>query len=426
MIILAIGGSGSMGRASVRAALTFDFVSEIVVAGIDKQLAARFVDSLNDSRVRSIYLDVNDNQSLRAEIRKVDVVLNTAGPFFRFGVPILTAAIEESKHYCDICDDWQPTVEMLKLSERAKANKVTAIIGLGASPGIANLLCVKAATALDEVETIVSAWKLSGAVNADDGFRKSEATISKEAANNALVNNSSQNQVDAAAVHLIHCLSEDIQVLSNGEMITTRALQHTQLDFPTIDNLEVWSLGHPEAITLVRRFPKLKNCYNGMLGIGSRVEGLQQIANAVAAKQLTVDAAAQMLMVKDEESSEKTSPDNKQGKTKEDKIPEMLAYASGQKNGQTTTTGAFLKSYPSGGMATITGIPLALFLPLLQQGHLQKHGVFAPEEVINPDVFFKLFDEFCGSKGCGLTIVTSNKVSSDEASSDKVTEDTSV
>lgn len=218
MKVLAIGGSGSMGRACVRAALTFDFVSEIVVAGIDKELATRFVDSLNDVRVSAIYLDINDTQHLREQIGKVDVVLNTAGPFFRFGVPILTAAIEEAKHYCDICDDWQPTAQMLQLSERAKANKVTAIIGLGASPGIANLLCVKAAIALDDVETIVSAWKLSGAVNADDGFNDSAAD-SKYDNDNAINNGIKEVPVDAAAVHLIHCLAEDIQVLRDGEMI---------------------------------------------------------------------------------------------------------------------------------------------------------------------------------------------------------------
>lgn len=399
MKVLAIGGSGSMGRACVRAALTFDFVSEIVVAGIDKELAARFVESLNDSRAHASYLDVNDIQHLREEIRKVDVVLNTAGPFFRFGVPILSAAIEEAKHYCDICDDWQPTAQMLELSERAKANNVTAIIGLGASPGIANLLCVKAATALDDVETIVSAWKLSGAVNADDGFND----------NRSHAHETDKAPVDAAAVHLIHCLAEDIQVLHDGEMVTSRALQHTQLDLASLAKVDVWSLGHPEAITLVRRFPELKNCYNGMLGIGSQVESLRQIADAVAAKQLSIEVAAQLLMTKEDSSGKNNAEGQaKQKQSKDTDIPDMFAYAAGYKEEQFTTSAAFLKRYPSGGMATITGIPLALFLPLLQQGHLTEQGVFAPEEVIDPEVFFELFDAFCGAKGCGLTVLTSD------------------
>lgn len=401
MKVLAIGGSGGMGRATVRAALTFDFVSEIVVAGIDLELAEDFVASLKaeasaTGRIRAIYLDVTDDVSLRQAISEVDVVLNSAGPFFRFGVPILTAAIDEGKHYCDICDDWQPTAEMLKLSERAKQNNVTAVIGLGASPGISNLLCVKAASALDEVDTIVSAWKLSGAVNEDDGFNK--PTV--------------EGQVDAAAVHLIHCLSESIQVLKDGKMVETTPLQHTQIDYPVADSaktknsvpLDVWSLGHPEAITLVRRFPALQNCYNGMLGINDIVDSLRQIAAAVAAKELSVDDAARLLT----EDGGREARQTRLAETERDDIPGILAYAAGRKNGQFATAGAFITNQPEGGMATITGTPQALFLPLLHKGHLEQTGVFAPEEVIDPDVFFELLDSFCGPKGTGLTVLTSS------------------
>lgn len=388
MKIIIMGGSGGMGRAAVRTALTFDFVTEIVVAGIDGGLAKRFVASLNDPRVRNLHLDVTDTASLRQAISEVDVVLNAAGPFFRFGVPILEASIEEGKHYCDICDDWQPTVEMLKLGEKAKARGVTAVVGMGASPGILNLLCVKAANELDEVDDIVSAWKLSGAVNDDDGFTPPVA----------------EGHVDAAAVHLVHCLSEEIRVVRNGEMVDTRPLEHTQIDFPTLGKLDIWSLGHPEAVTLPRRFPNLKNCYNGMLGIGEIVEDLREVANAVSAGQLGVEDAARMLTGEGgrEERQKRLS------KTEREDVPGALAFASGRKNGQPANAGAFIENRPAGGMATITGIPLALFLPLLHNGSLKQHGVFAPEEAIDPDAFFKLLDPFCGPNGAGLKVLTSS------------------
>ena len=387
MKVLAIGGSGSMGRAAVRAALTYDFISELVVAGIDVDLAEKFVSSLQDPRVKYQYLDVTNQDQLRETIRSVDVVLNSAGPFFRFGIPILTAAIEEGKHYCDICDDWQPTVEMLALSEKAKKNKVTAIIGLGASPGIINLLCVKAASALDQVDTIVSAWKLSGAVNDDDGFTLPAV----------------QGQVDAAAVHLIHCLSEEISVLKNGAMVKTAALEKSQINFPGLKLLDVWSLGHPEAVTLPRRYPNLKNCYNGMLGIDDIVSDLRHVAIAVKEGKLTVDDAA-LLLAGD---GGRETRQARLAQSDREEVPGALAYAAGLKNGQPMTAGAFIQHRPVGGMATITGIPHALFLPLLYQGSLQHFGVFAPEDIIDPDEFFKLFDPFCGDKGSGITVLTS-------------------
>ena len=386
MKVLAVGGSGSMGRATVRTALTYQFVSEIIVAGIDGELAERFVASLNDPRVRSLHLDINDPQALRAAIRDVDVVLNSAGPFFRFGVPVLSAAIEEGKHYCDICDDWQPTLDMLGLHERARANQVKAVVGLGASPGIINLLCVKAAQSLDKVDTLVSAWKLSGAINDDDGFTPPPAA----------------GHVDAAAVHLMHCLSEKIRVLRQGRFIDTTPLEHSVIDFPGLGNLDVWSLGHPEAVTLVRRFPQLQNCYNGMLGIDDIVADLRQVAGAVAGGDLSVDEAARLLAGEGGREARQARLAEKDRA----EVPGALAFASGYRNGQPATAGAYINHRPAGGMATITGIPHALFLPLLQRGSIEDVGVFAPEQVIEPDTFFELLDPFCGPQGAGLTLVT--------------------
>lgn len=386
MKVLLIGGSGAMGRAAVRAALNFDFITEIVVAGIDVDLAARFVSALGDTRLRSEYLDVMDRPRLLEMMQQVDVVLNAAGPFFRFGVPILSAAIETAKHYCDICDDWQPTVEMLALHEQAQHKNITAVIGLGASPGILNLLCAQAAAELDQVDQIVSAWKLSGAVNADDGFSPAPA----------------QGAVDAAAVHLMHCLSEDIQVIQDGKAIKTRALAHSQIDFPTLGAIDVWSLGHPEAITLPRSYSQLQQCYNGMLEIGDIVEDLRQMADAVAAGQLSVDDAARALT----SAESRDAREQQLGQGAQSAIPNALAFAAGIKNGQAKRVGAYFKHSPAGGMATITGIPLALFLPLLHGGHLKQAGVFAPEQVIDPQVFFDLFDPFCGAQGAGVTLVS--------------------
>lgn len=387
MKVLAIGGSGGMGRATVRAALTYDFISQIIVAGMDGELAERFVESLQDSRVTAQRLDVTDGVALKEAVNKVDVVLNSTGPFFRFGVPVLTAAIEGGKHYCDICDDWQPTLDMLELGEKAVRNGVTAVIGLGASPGIINLLCVKAASALDEVHTLVSAWKLSGAVNEDDGFSRPP----------------SAGQADAAAVHLIHCLAEKIRILRDGHYMDSTALEHSSIDFPVLGELDVWSLGHPEAVTLTRRFPQLQNCYNGMLGIGDIVDDLRQMASAVSAGQLTVDAAAGMLAGEGREARQE-----RLAATEREDVPGALAYAAGMKNGRPATAGAFILQRPAGGMATITGIPHALFLPLLHEGALNRCGVFAPEEIIDPDRFFALLDPFCSADGAGLTVLTSS------------------
>ena len=79
-------------------------------------------------------LDVSDRAALHSAMDGMDLAVNTCGPFFRFGVPILQAAIANGCHYLDICDDWEPTVAMLQLDQAAKTAGICATVGLGASP----------------------------------------------------------------------------------------------------------------------------------------------------------------------------------------------------------------------------------------------------------------------------------------------------
>ncbi len=119
---------------------------------------------------------------------------------------------------------------------------------------------------------------------------------------------------------------------------------------------------------------------------------------------MSVEDAARLLTDKESRKARQTHL----AESEEKEIPGLIAYAQGRKNVQPASAGAFIRNTPVGGMATVTGIPQALFLPLLHQGHLKQSGVFAPEEIIDPDVFFALFDTFCGPQGSSLTVLTSN------------------
>ena len=153
MRILALGGSGGMGRFAVETSMSFDNVSEIIVADINAEEAMKFADSMNE-KVSGIGLDVTDIDALKEQMDKADVVLNTVGPFFKYGPPILEAALDSNCHYLDINDDWEPTIEMLQFHEKAESNLKTAILGIGASPGLTNMLGAAAIEELDEVETL--------------------------------------------------------------------------------------------------------------------------------------------------------------------------------------------------------------------------------------------------------------------------------
>ena len=106
MRVLALGGSGGMGRFAVREAIQMDSIDRVVVADLNAAAAQEFASSLGP-KAEGLGLDVMNEDALRKAMQDVDVVINTVGPFFKFGPPVLRMAIECQKHYLDICDDWE-------------------------------------------------------------------------------------------------------------------------------------------------------------------------------------------------------------------------------------------------------------------------------------------------------------------------------
>ena len=88
MKVLALGGSGGMGRFAVATCMAFDNVSEVVVADINADAAIAFATSMNE-KVSGIGLNVTDTNALKSEMEKVDVVINTVGPFYKYGPCLL-------------------------------------------------------------------------------------------------------------------------------------------------------------------------------------------------------------------------------------------------------------------------------------------------------------------------------------------------
>jgi len=193
MKVLALGGSGGMGRYAVQYLYKIEQIDKIYIADVNASSAKKFASYFN-SRVEGFGLDIRDFESLKMEMSKVDIVVNTTGPFFKYAEPLLRAAIQTSTHYFDICDDWEPTEKMLQMNEEAKKANITAIIGLGASPGLTNILAQIAISELDEVTKVYTGWDMSSAKPESD---------------------SSQSGVNAAMVHGIEQMIGKVKIFKN-------------------------------------------------------------------------------------------------------------------------------------------------------------------------------------------------------------------
>ena len=145
-----------------------------------------------------------------------------------------------------------------------------------------------------------------------------------------------------------------------------------------------------------RYFPEIGSSANLMTGPASLMAAVTELRDAIDAGQLTVEQAAQM-MSQPMPDDLKKSMLAERGTTSE--LPPLFALATGSKNGAPRSIGALILGAPSGGMGGITGIPLALGLPLFASSEAPRRGVFAPEGAVDPDVFFEALAPFCHAPG---------------------------
>jgi saccharopine dehydrogenase-like NADP-dependent oxidoreductase len=390
MKVIAVGGCGGMGQFAVRTALTFDFVREIVVADRDGARARAFAERCGP-KAAPMELDVLDEKALSSALRGKDVVLATVGPYYRFGLPVLRAAIAAGCDYVDINDDWEPTLEMLDLDAEARNAGVTAIIGMGASPGVSNLLAVEALSVLDEVGAVITGW---GAPGDGEG--------------GGMPGPGEGGTYGAATDHWLHQLTGTIRLWRGGKLTDVRPLEEIEVRYPGIGARTAHTVGHPEPVTLPRYFPQLRESCNVMSFARSLMAALKWLAGKVDGGEMSFgDAAdwltrleqgegqAQMLSALPPEILAQLS-----GVESEDSpaLPSLFAVAYGARNGRTASVAATLSSAPPGSMGAITGIPMAIGLRMIAEGKIRQRGVFAPEAIVDPDAFFDALAPFCEPK----------------------------
>ena len=361
MKILAIGGCGSMGRYAMRAAQNLSSIDKIVIADIDKESAESFAATLNQ-KVSAMQLDVNDGNALKKAMKDINIVVNTCGPYFKFAAPILKAAISSGCNYIDICDDWEPTIDMMQLDAEAKSAGISATIGLGASPGLTNLMALLAIRELDEVTTVYTGWDIDG-ISLDE--------------------NAMQQSENAAMMHGVEQMTGQVKIFKDGIFKMVKPLQKVKVDYPGLALFNGNIFGHPEAVTFPYYFPKLKNSINLAHGNYAGFITLKIIMNLVNLGLLSKIKAVNLFTFIESKGSVQTKQKNI------DRPPVMYGFAHGLKNGIPASAGVCMTSETGNsdideqikniGMGEITGIPLACGIKMLAENCINQTGVLAPE-----------------------------------------------
>lgn len=362
-------GAGAMGIASARTASGFEEVGKLIIASLGREEAEKAAGQCQGD-VEIATIDVTDHAKLVALMRRADVVMNCVGPFFRFGVPVLTAAIEAGVDYLDICDDPQPTKTMLDLDARAKVAGITAVIGMGASPGINNLLGARVMGCLVSADILVAGWNI------------------EEKTSDSL-------EFSAAIIHWMEQCSGTILECRDGRLIDGRPLEDLTIDYPGRGRRTIYTVGHPEAVSFHYSWPGVRETHCGMVMPSAWIGMFRQYRDAIDAGRMTLEQAGRDLVAQAAEAGWIEALLTSLSRLVDGaRLPLFFVLGQGQDGGRKKTVAASLTATPPD-MATMTGVPLALGTIMHLRGQSAGQGVKAPETAFDPDIFFELFAPYC-------------------------------
>ena len=148
MKILSLGGVGAVCEHTTRDLVEFSDFEEIVIGDYNEEAAQKLASELNDSRVKVLKVDANDYKGMVKLFKDFDVILN--GLPFKYDMAVTKACIEAGVNGLDVSTE----EEQWDLDESAREKGVIFIPGVGATPGITNVMGRLAANYLDEVNEI--------------------------------------------------------------------------------------------------------------------------------------------------------------------------------------------------------------------------------------------------------------------------------
>ncbi len=362
-------GAGAMGTIAAQTIAAFDEAQTLIVASLKREEVEKTALACQGD-VQTATIDVTDHEALVALMRRADVVMNCVGPFFRFGVPVLAAAIEAGVDYLDICDDPQPTRAMLDMDGKAREAGVTAVVGMGASPGINNLLGARVVARLDAVDLLVAGWNIE---------EKTEDAL----------------EFSAAVIHWMEQCSGAILECRDGRLVDGRPLEDLVIDYPGRGKRTIYTVGHPEPVSFHYTWPQVRETHCGMVMPSVWIEGFRHYRDAIDAGRMTLEEAGRDLVAQAGKSGWLDALLATLSRLVDGpRLPLFFVLGRGRKDGRPRTVAASLAATPPG-MATMTGVPLALGTLMHLRGQSAGHGVMAPEKAFDPATFFELFAPYC-------------------------------
>jgi len=225
--IFVLGGAGLMGSELTRDLLNESDIEEITIGEIDVGKAEQLVAELDDPRVSAVRADVRDTGGCAELARGYDLLMNCT--FFELFEKALRVACEAGVTYADLLST--PTPQHHSQAEEAG---IMAVSGLGATPGMTNILGRLGCESFEVPEAVEISW----------------ASFRPIAHSPGLLGGMFWEMGPECATR---------QFFRNGRFIKTGAFEGSkQIDFEyPIGNQTVYYMAHTETVALPKHFPEL-------------------------------------------------------------------------------------------------------------------------------------------------------------------------
>ncbi len=379
--VTVLGGCGAVGSVSARTLAKHPEFSEVVIADYNIEKAESLAAEMKG--VSAVKFDALDGKSVLAAIKGSDVVLNCVGPFYRTVKPILNAVIESKINYVDVCDDVDVTLDILNESGRADRAGISALIGMGSSPGVTNLLGKLASKMLlDETDSV-------------DIFH---------------THGGEPTEGEGVIGHRFHCMSIDIPMFLEGRLQYVKYFDESGIalresfEFPMINEgaVPLFPYPHPEQVTMPQHIALKRVTNKGSvlpieyynltaemcrLGLSSR-EPLEVKGQTV----VPYDFAVAHILKERERILKETNFGKQRGC--------VSVIAKGKKEGKYAEF-RFHMASRSEALGEGTGIPAAMGAILMNRGKITRKGVWPPEACVEPGDFLGMLPEVFDVKGGG-------------------------
>ncbi|MFO7601098.1 MAG: saccharopine dehydrogenase NADP-binding domain-containing protein [Candidatus Desulfacyla sp.] len=358
MRAIVIGGLGGMGQGVARDLIKQEKITKVTLGDINID-PARVQEKLRASdKVSLARIDVNDHAGLVNAIRENDVVVNTAGPFYKTAIAVARAAVEAGVNYIDICDDYEAVPILFSspdIDEAAKKAGITVLTGMGSDPGTNNVLVKWYADQLDRVDEIHLFWVVSIAELAG-----------------------------AAWDHSLHMVTGSIPQYIDGHLqyVEGGTGEETAQFLEPLGTCVVRYVGHPQPITIPRY-----------------IQGVKKVVIKGALIPLWVD---ELIKEQKETGFLNTEPidvkgteivpydltlklwnDIPKGRDNGPQASGLKVIVKGERDGKQVTYTADIV----GRMAPGTGLPASIAALMMDAGDVTVKGVVAPEGCIDPEKF---------------------------------------